>query len=149
MRKVLFLFLLLAGCNSVYIKPGTLDTNSTVFAQRGQFSIARSIKEQMEKRGYTVLVGRATSSQNFAQNEISLNIDRTIVPNNAKFIIKTDEYKEKYRPIWCSMNGIWWWDFYVSIANQETGEEILTWRGLGCQNSSIRVFNRILDKLEK
>lgn len=149
MRKVLFLFLLLAGCNSVYIKPGTLEKESKIYANRGGYSIGRAIKNEMGKRGYTVSVGRATNSHDYVDDLASIDMDATLVPKDTKYIIKVREFKDDYRPVWCSLNGIWWWDFNVSIAEQETGEEILTWRGRGCQNSSIRVFNRILDKLEK
>ena len=51
--------------------------------------------------------------------------------------------------MWCIFNGFWWWNFNVSIADQKTGEELLTWRGRGCANSSVRLLNKILDDMEK
>ena len=53
---------------------------------------------------------------------------------------------ERFRPIWCVFNGFWWWRFYVSIVEQQTGDEILTWTGRGCANSTIRKMENILDK---
>ena len=148
MHKFLIILLLLSGCNSVNLKPHTLERESVVYAQRGGYTIGRAIKQEMEHRGYTVRVGRATSNQNINGDETDIDIDKTIIPSDAKYIVTIREYRDKYRPIWCSLNGIWWWDFSVSIAVQDTGEEILTWHGRGCQNSSTRVFDRILDKLE-
>lgn len=142
--SILIIFTLTA-CNSVYMKPNTLDENAIVYADRGGFTMRRSIKEELEKRGYTVLVGSVVS------NELSENIDRdkNIVPKDAKYIVKVSERAEKFRPIWCSLNGFWWWNFNVSIANQQTGDELMTWAGRGCANSSVRMLNRILDDLEK
>ena len=45
-------------------------------------------------------------------------------------------------------NGFWWWNFNLSITNKNTGTEILSWRGRGCANSSLRKLNDILDELE-
>ncbi len=59
------------------------------------------------------------------------------------------ERKEILRPIWCAFNGFWWWNFNVSITERKTGKEILSWRGRGCQNSSIRKLNSVLNELEK
>ena len=59
------------------------------------------------------------------------------------------ERAEKFRPVWCVLNGFWWWNFNLSVVNQQTGEEILAWTGRGCANSTLRKLDRILDKLEK
>ena len=45
-------------------------------------------------------------------------------------------------------NGFWWWNFNVSIIDRTNNNEILSWRGRGCQNSSLRKLNDILDELE-
>lgn len=122
-----------------------MDAKSTIYADRGGYTMRRSVKESLEGRGYTVLVGTVES------NEMSETIDRdkTKAPTDAKYVVKVSERSEKFRPIWCALNGFWWWNFNMSIADQKTGTEIMTWRGRGCANSSIRMLNRILDKLEK
>lgn len=135
----------LSACNSVYLKPNTMDTGAPVYADRGGYSMRRSVKEVLEERGYTVLVGAVES------NEMSETIDRdkTKIPSDAKYVVKVSERSETFRPIWCALNGFWWWNFNMSIADQKSGAEIMTWRGRGCANSSIRMLNQILDKLEK
>ena len=135
----------LSACNSIHIKPNTMDTGAAVYADRGGYSMRRSVKEVLEERGYTVLVGAVES------NEMSETIDRdkTKIPADAKYIIKVSERTETFRPIWCALNGFWWWNFNVSIADQKSGAEIMTWRGRGCANSSVRLLNRIMNKLEK
>ena len=148
MRKFLILSSLLislTACNSVYLKPNTMDAGAPVYADRGGYSMRRSVKEVLEERGYTVLVGAVES------NEMSETIDRdkTKIPSDAKYVIKVSERSETFRPIWCALNGFWWWNFNVSIADQKSGAEIMTWRGRGCANSSVRMLNQILDKLEK
>lgn len=152
MRNVLPLFCalgLLSACNSVYMKPNTLDTSKVFYADRGGYSMRRSVKEAMESRGYKIVVGKATSNENMKDGASSIDVDKTMIPNNARYIVKASERSETFRPFWCALNGFWWWNFNVSIADQETGEELLTWRGRGCANSSIRLLNRILDDMEK
>lgn len=153
MRKILLLMLgillVQTGCNSVYIKPNTLDTNEVVFADRGGYGMRRSIKQALTERGYHVVVGKASSKETVHDSTHNVDIDTTIVPRNVRYIVKTTERTEMLRPIWCAFNGFWWWNFNVSIADQESGEEIMTWRGRGCVNSSMRMLDRILDDLEK
>ena len=146
----LFLFpIVLTGCNSIHMHPNTLDTTQVMYADRGGYSMKRTIKEIMEERGYNVVVGIAKSSENVTDNTSSIDIDKSAIPQNVRYIIKTKERLEYVRPIWCSLNGFWWWNFNVSIADQKTGAEILTWRGRGCMDSSVRKLNAILDKLEQ
>lgn len=152
MRNFLFLvcgLVALGGCNSVYMKPNTLDVNQVFYADRGGYSMRRSVKETMESRGYKVVVGKATSNENMNDGASSIDVDKNIVPNNARYIVKVSERSETFRPVWCALNGFWWWNFNISIADQETGDELLTWRGRGCANSSVRLLNRILDDMEK
>lgn len=139
---------LLTACNSVYMKPNTLDTSHVFYADRGGYTMKRSIKHAMTKRGYNVIVGTAKSSEDITDNTSSIDIDKNIIPQNVKYVIKTKERNEIFRPFWCALNGFWWWNFNVSIADQDTGIEVLSWRGRGCVNSSIRKLDRILDKLE-
>ena len=138
MRLIVFIVLCLSltGCNSVYMKPGTMDTSKVFYAPRGGYSMQRSIKQTMEERGYTVNVG-------------TIKTEKTVdVPAKARYAVSVKERKEFLRPIWCIFNGFWWWNFNASITDRTTGEEILTWRGRGCANSSLRKLNDILDELE-
>lgn len=134
--------LLLSGCNSIYMKPATLDKSQLIYAPRAGYSMARSIKETMINRGYDVSVGKL-----IRVSEIS-NHETYQIPTNAKYAVKVEERSEKLRPIWCLFNGFWWWNFNVSIINRTNNEEILSWRGRGCQNSSLRKLNDVLDELE-
>jgi len=148
MKKIFVLFLLLTGCNSVYMKQGTLDTTKTVYAVRGGYGMKRSIKEAMEKRGYNVIVGRASKMTDVVDVDTFYDDSKSEKYINAEYVVKVVERNELFMP-WCIFNGFWWWRFNVSVADQKTGKEILSWRGRGCQNSSIRKLNDILDKLEK
>jgi len=137
--------LMLTGCNSIYMKPHTLDTNAVIYAPRGGYSMQRSIKQTMEERGYKIHVGTLKTEK---QSD-DLDMQTYEIPNNAKYVVYVKERKEFLRPIWCMFNGFWWWNFNASITEKKTGNEIMSWRGRGCQNSSIRKLNAILDELEK
>ena len=143
MKKFIIAFslLFLAACNSVYIKPGTMEPGSKVYATRGGFTMARDIKEKLEEHGFTVTVGKL-------KDEYSIDVDKFEMPRGTKYIVRVKEYKESFLPWWCVFNGFRWWKFSVSIADQKNGEEILSWRGRGCQNSSLRKLDRFLDELE-
>lgn len=150
MKRVLILFLPLAvaACNSMYIKPGTLDKNQTVYATRGGYSMRRSIKERMEARGYHVVVGKSKANSDFSNADSDIELTRDEIPADARYIVKVAERHEKVFAFWCPFNGWWWWNFNVSIADQRTGEELMTWRGRGCANSSLRKLDDALDTLE-
>ena len=141
----ILLCLVLAGCNSIYYKPHTLDKTQTVYALRGGYTMQRSIKQTMEERGYDIHVGTLRTEK---QSD-DVNLQTFDIPANAKYVVYVKERQEILRPVWCMFNGIWWWNFNVSIAEKKTGKEIMSWRGRGCQNSSIRKLNTILDELEK
>ena len=147
MRKIIFVLLgfILCGCNSVYLKPHTLDTNATIYALRGGYSMQRSIKQAMEMRGYKVNVGTLRTER----QSYDIDFQTFDVPHNVKYIVYVKERQEILRPIWCALNGFWWWNFNASITEKKTGNEIMSWRGRGCQNSSLRKLNAILDELEK
>ena len=147
--QMLFISVSLSACNSVYVKPNTLDTSQVFYADRGGYSMRRSIKEAMETRGYRVIVGKATANEDVDDGTYSVDIDKNQIPKNVKYMVKVSERSELFRPIWCVFNGFWWWNFNVSIANQYTGDELLAWRGRGCANSSVRLLNKILDEMEK
>lgn len=150
MKRILIIFsvLSLCACNSVYMKPGTLDTTKIVYAGRGGFTMKRSIKEIMEKRGYKVIVGRANKMTDIVDVDTFYDDSKAEKYIKAEYVVKVTEKSELFMP-WCIFNGLWWWRFNVSIADQRDGREILSWRGRGCQNSSIRKLNEILDELEK
>jgi len=146
MRFILFAVLCFSvyGCNSIYLKPNTLDTSKLVYATRGGYSMQRSIKQTMEERGYQIHVGALRSEKAFDDGDIQ-TFD---VPAKARYVVYVKERTELLRPIWCVFNGFWWWNFSASITDKTSGEEILSWRGRGCANSSLRKLNDILDELE-
>ena len=148
---LIFSFIILAGCNFVNMKPGSVDKTQTFYTDRGGYSMKHSIKPALEKRGYKVIVGKETSSRNLdtsVEESDSINMDINKI-SGARYIVKVVEARERFAPIWCVFNGVWWWHFNVSIADNNTGEELLNWSGHGCRNSSIRKLNRYLEKLEK
>lgn len=146
MRSFAFIILCLSlsGCNSIYMKPGTLDKSQSIYATRGGFSMRRSVKEILDKRGYNVSVGSLKTESAFDDGDIQT----FTVPQKTQYVVYVKERKEFLRPIWCMFNGFWWWNFNLSITNKKTGTEILSWRGRGCANSSLRKLNAILDELE-
>ena len=142
---VLFLScLLLCGCNSIYLKPRTLDTDAMIYTPRGGYSMQRSIKQVMDERGYKIHVGKLKTEK----ESDDFDIQTFEIPNKARYTVYIKERKEILRPIWCLFNGFWWWNFNASITDKTTGTEIMSWRGRGCQNSSLRKLNDVLDELE-
>jgi len=151
MRTFCLLIALLAvsGCNSIYVKPNTMEPGTKVYAaDRGGYSMRRSIKEQLENRGYTVVVGRGISSGRESDGDDEIRTERKTVPNDARYYVHVEERRERFNPFWCPFNGFWWWNFNVSVADQKTGQELMTWRGRGCADSSLRKLEHILDELE-
>jgi hypothetical protein len=151
MKKLglIFIALALTACNSIYIKPGaTLDKSQTFFADRGGYAMQRSIKEKMEERGYKVVVGKATNNRVINNDTQNMNMDISDIMN-ARYVVKVAERREFFGWFWCPFNGFWWWNFNVSIADQKTGEELMSWRGRGCANSSLRKLDNVLDELEE
>ena len=139
---LILISLSLTACNSVYIKPHTLDTDAMIFVPRGGAGMERSIKEEMEKRNYKLNIGRLKHVSEIKQTEIYQ------ITNDSKYAVNVEESKETLRPIWCVFNGFWWWTFNVSIIERENNNELLSWRGRGCANSSLRKLNKYLDELE-
>lgn len=145
MKTFVFCSLLfLAACNSVYLKPGTMEPNTIVHVDPAGEGIARNIKEILEQRGYDVRIGSQRPS---GKNGLSSS-DIVVLPGATNYIIRTVNSTESFMPWWCIFNGFWWWKFNLSITAQNTGKEILSWRGRGCQNSSLRKLNGFLDELE-
>lgn len=142
------IILLLAACNSMYIKPETIDPTATFYSTAGGFSMKRSIKERMEQRGYSVFIGKQTTSRVLGDNGGGTVDLSEYKMENVRYVINVNERVEKFLPIHCLFNGFWWWNFNVSIGDQQTGEEVFTWRGRGCANSSLRKLDAALDELE-
>ncbi len=141
LRGIAILLVLgLTACNSVYVKPNSYNTSKQIFVPRGGFTMQRSIKLAMQDRGYHVYNGHLT--------RISKSSESYSLPSTVQYSVRVDERTEIFRPIWCMFNGFWWWNFNVSIVEQKTGTEILSWRGRGCQNSSLRKLDELLDTME-
>lgn len=148
-RFAIFVLLFaLTACNSMYIKPNTLDVTQKFYATRGGYSMRRSIKEHMESRGYHVVVGRTKTSNDYSGDAYDIAIDKDEIPSDVRYVVRVVERRETFNPFWCPFNGFWWWNFNVSVADQKTGEELMSWRGRGCQNSSLRKLDAALDDLE-
>ena len=134
----------LTACNSVYIKPHTLNKNDAIYATRGGYSMKRSIKQAMEEREYNIHVGTLQQIKDSDPDDTEV----FTIPEKVRYAVRVTERKETLRPIWCMFNGFWWWDFNISIVERESNEELLSWRGRGCANSSLRRLNKYLDELE-
>lgn len=126
-----------------------MTPGETIYADRGGYTMRRSIKNELERRGYKVVVGKAVSNREWPDDGTTMELNTVRVPTDARYYVKVNERSEKFRPIWCALNGVWWWNFNVSIADQKTGEELMTWRGRGCADSSMRLLRRTLNKMEK
>ena len=139
----------LSACNYMHLKPDTMEKGTVVYAERGGYSIRRALKENLEERGYDVRVGKIRNTGSIETSGDFASVRNVEIPDNTRYVIIANERAEKFFPIWCVFNGYWWWRFNVSIADQRTGEELLTWSGRGCANSTLRRLDRALDELEK
>lgn len=141
---------LLTACNSVYVKPDSIVPNSVIHVDPTGYTMRRAIKEKLRERGYNVVVGTAKSGKlmNSADGD-DMELNTYSVSNNARYAVHVKERQERFAPVWCALNGFWWWRFNVSITNQKTGEEIMSWFGYGCANSSVRKLDKILDEMEQ
>lgn len=149
--QMLFISVSLSACNSVYVKPNTLDTSQVFYIDRGGQQLQHAIKSVMEKRGYNITVGhkRSSTGTTYITAEDTESVISVSDIGKAKYIVQIGETVPKFRPIWCVFNGFWWWRFNISIADNSTGQELLGWSGRGCANSSVRLLNKILDEMEK
>ena len=148
----LFLFpIVLTGCNSIHMHPNTLDTTQVMYVDTGGRLMYQNIKESMENRGYKLTVGhkRASIKTTYITSTGEDSIISETDIGKARYLVSVKERTESFRPIWCALNGIWWTNFTVSIADNTTGHELLHWNGRGCVDSSVRKLNAILDKLEQ
>ena len=149
-KKSVFILILgiLTACNHVHMKPGTLDKSYDIYTTRGGYNMRQATKEHLEQRGYNIKIGKVKSTNNIIESDLG-DYERFAIPTDAKYLMTVSERAEKFRPVWCVLNGFWWWNFNLSVVNQQTAEEILAWTGRGCANSTLRKLDRILDKLEK
>ena len=115
-----------------------------IYTPRGGYSMQRSIKQVMDERGYKTHVGKLKSVIERDSSDAEIYSQS----NNIRYSIIIKERPEMLRPVWCIFNGFWWWNFNLAISDRKTGTEILSWRGRGCQNSSLRKLNEVLDELE-
>lgn len=134
--------LFLCGCNSVYYVPGSLEPDATVYARPGGYSMQRSVKLAMEENNHHVIIGKYKKSSNGGTTETYE------LPKDVRYYVRVRERKEFLRPIWCMFNGFWWWNFEMTIQDRETSSEILSWRGRGCANSSLRKLKQILQDMK-
>ena len=82
--SVMILFSLVA-CNSVYVKPNSIDATQTFYADRGGYSMKRSVKEALEQRGYNVVVGTAAANRNAITDSENIEIDTAVIPKNDRY----------------------------------------------------------------
>lgn len=145
---ILSLILGLTACNSVYVKPNSLEPTQKIYVPVGGYSMKRSIKLALQNRGYDIRTGALIKTNDAADSSSDFDIETYKIPSGTKYSVRVRERGEIFRPIWCMFNGFWWWNFNVSIVEQKTGTEILSWRGRGCQNSSLRKLDALLDTME-
>ncbi len=158
MKKTVALLPLVAltACNTVSMAPHSLDTHKKIYIDTNGESMRYYLKEEMEKRGYDVTVGKTTAVQKTTTNIQGDKEGRvsTTTINGARYIATVNEYDVgqymRYigRPL-CMFNGWKWVDFNVSIADNETGKEILYWSGMGCKGTVKSNITEVLDELEK
>lgn len=142
MPACIFIAFALCGCNSVYYVPNSIEPNADIYAKPGGYSMKRTIKLAMQENGHKAVVGRFKKSGNGGLTETYE------VSNNIRYYVRVNERKEILRPLWCMFNGFWWWNFEITIQDRQNSSEILSWRGRGCANSSVRKLNHILQEME-
>lgn len=149
--------LALSACNTIDMKPHSLDTTKKIYVDTNGEAMRYYLKDELESRGYKVTVGRKTTVQNTATN-ISGDKDgrvSTTTIDGARYVATVNEFDVgDYMRILgrfpvCIFNGWKWVDFNVSIADNETGEEILYWSGMGCKGNVRSNLIDVLDELEK
>lgn len=143
MNKILIVFAFcLSACNAIHMKPNSMDKTQLVYADRGGYSMKFAVKQELEERGYKVVVGK---SKGTLLHDIDLSASDTM---NARYVVKVFEKDPGFYPIICMFSGLYWWSFSVSIADQKTGQELLAWAGRGCANGALGRLHRLMDQLE-
>ncbi|MDR0319430.1 MAG: hypothetical protein LBH81_01685 [Rickettsiales bacterium] len=143
MRILAVVFALaLSACSSVIIKPGTLDKKESVLVEQGGFSMKHAVKHSLEERGYDVRLGRLIrkgGDDDGYGNKIDFN---------SRYIVKVSERDRSFSPVLCFAGGFYWWNFSMSVWDNITEKEILSWTARGCANTMLRKLDRYLDELE-
>lgn len=141
----------LTACNYIHMETNSLDKSDVFYVDSGGNLMQFGTKQILQERGYKTTTGHKRT--NISNAYISQDGTKTKISHSeigtARYILSTSETAEKFRPIWCSLNGFWWSRFNISITDNTTGHEILHWTGRGCINSSIRLFEKILDNMEQ
>ncbi|MBQ0013491.1 MAG: hypothetical protein KBS86_02915 [Proteobacteria bacterium] len=157
-KTIVFLPLVaLTACNTVAIKPHSLNTNEKIYVDTNGETMRYYLKEELTKRGYNVTVGKKTSVQTTTTNIQGDKDGRvsTVELDGARYVATINEYDVgDYMRILgrfpvCVFNGWKWVDFNVSIADNQTGEEILYWSGMGCKGTVKSDLSQVLDQLTK
>jgi len=152
----LLALLSLAACNNMAIRPHSLDKTEKVYVDTNGERIRMALKNELETRGYNVTVGTKTQVENinYVSKEPNAAISTTKI-NGARYVATVHEYPvNQYMivlgrfPV-CTFNGWTWWDFSVSIADNQTGKEILNWSGMGCKGTVLNQLKDVIDELEK
>lgn len=141
---VLALSIALVGCNFMTIEPHSLDKSKIIYMERTTNPMGHAIRNFLTKKGYKLTSGFRRA-----------RVDHIFINKSAKDVDKTPTYflgisarSSGVWPVWCVFNGFNHWDFDMHIIDNETGQEIFTWSGFGCQNSSLRKLDRALDELK-
>jgi len=146
-RFLIIIPLMLSACNAVNIKPQSLDKSGLIYADRGGYTMKFAIKQELEQRGYKVIVGKAKSDIGNTEFTDIVSSD----PMNARYMVRVSEDNDIWLDPLCMLTfqGAEWWRFNVSIADQKTGEELLAWTSRGCSRPAIRRFRSLMSELEK
>lgn len=137
--------MLLTSCTNLMIKPDSINPrNRTIYTQRGGDGMLYRAKTILADRGWDLKVGKAKGDI----NSDGLDIESVKIDSNTHYYMKVKRYKLWFVPLYCMFNGGEFWVYNVSIANNQTGEELLIWDDYGCADSSAKRFNELLDILE-
>ena len=142
---IIFLAAALSACNSVNVKPHSLDKSETIYAWYGGYHMRHAVKAELENRGYKVVVEQTDDEFSDTTKKAAKDM------KGARYLLRVREPDKtaRFAPVWCAFNGFWWWTFDVSISDQKTGEELLSWTGRGCANGNLQRLEKIMDKIEK
>ena len=102
---ILSIILPLAACNSVYVKPNSLDTSQKIYVPVGGYSMKRSIKLAMQNRGYNIRTGALIKTHDTADDSNDFDLETYQIPSGTKYSVRVRERSEIFRPIWCIFNG--------------------------------------------
>jgi hypothetical protein len=125
------------------VKSGTLDKSEDLLVQPGGYQMRHAIKHSFEEKGYNIKVGKLIKKAEGSSMEIET------IEFKARYVVSVSEKDPSFSPILCFMNGFYWWNFYVSIRDQKTEREILSWTARGCSGTMMGKLDRYLEELER